>query len=196
MDRSPPGSTVHGISKARILECVAISYSWESSGPRDWTHVSCLAGVFFTTEPPGKPHWRTTALYFLLNSAITHILRPVLLLLFFSMVSSFPLSGGPGHLWTGYMLIWYTYWSNGQKGMLRKFLRGEEFSCGDSQVFSRKSETPILIRESGSPCQAQWIHWVLEAKILKYVNPQCVSISKCINVCPQHTFQSCMTTLH
>ena len=26
------------------------------SGPRDWTHISCLAGRFFTIEPPGKPH--------------------------------------------------------------------------------------------------------------------------------------------
>ena len=23
--------------------------------PRDWTQVSCTAGVFFTAEPPGKP---------------------------------------------------------------------------------------------------------------------------------------------
>ena len=28
----------------------------KSSGPRDWTHISCLAGRFFTTEPPGKPY--------------------------------------------------------------------------------------------------------------------------------------------
>ena len=28
----------------------------KSAGPRDWTHISCLAGRFFTTEPPGKPH--------------------------------------------------------------------------------------------------------------------------------------------
>ena len=175
MDCSPPGSSVHGISQARILECVAISFSWESSGPRDWTHVSCLAVVFFITEPPGKPHWRTTALYFLLNSAITYILSPVFFIFIFSWYHSFPLSGGPGHLWTGYMLIWYTYWSNGQKGILRKSLRGEELYCGDSQVFSRKGGTPTLIRKSDSPCQAQWIHWVLEAKILKYVNPSQIS---------------------
>ena len=37
---TPPGSSVHGISQARILEWVAISFSRESSEPRDPTHVS------------------------------------------------------------------------------------------------------------------------------------------------------------
>ena len=41
--------------QARILEWVAISSSRGSSRPRDWTHISCLAGRFFTTVPPGKP---------------------------------------------------------------------------------------------------------------------------------------------
>ena len=40
MDHSPPGSSVHGISQARILEWVAISSSRGSSWPRDWTQVS------------------------------------------------------------------------------------------------------------------------------------------------------------
>ena len=35
MDCSPPGSSVHGISQARILEWVAISFSRGSSWPRD-----------------------------------------------------------------------------------------------------------------------------------------------------------------
>ena len=54
MDYSPPGSFVHGISQARILEWVDVSSSRGSSQPRDWTHVSCIAGTFFTTKPPGK----------------------------------------------------------------------------------------------------------------------------------------------
>ena len=54
MDCSRPGSSVLGISQARILEWVAISFSRGSSWPRDWTCVSCLAGKFFTTEPQGK----------------------------------------------------------------------------------------------------------------------------------------------
>ena len=54
MDCSPP-SSVHRIAQARILEWVAISFSRGSSPPRDQTWVSCIAGRFFTTEPPGKP---------------------------------------------------------------------------------------------------------------------------------------------
>ena len=51
MNCSPPGSSVHGISQARILEWVAISFSREL---RNRTHVSCIASWFSTTEPPGK----------------------------------------------------------------------------------------------------------------------------------------------
>ena len=40
MDYSPPGSSVHGISKARILEWVVISFSTGSSQPREWTCIS------------------------------------------------------------------------------------------------------------------------------------------------------------
>ena len=54
MNCSPPGSSVCGISQARIQEWVAISFSRGSSQPRDQTHVSCIAGRFFTAEPPGK----------------------------------------------------------------------------------------------------------------------------------------------
>ena len=58
IDCSPPGPSVHGISQARILQCVAISYSRESSWPRDQTLICCspvLVARFFTTVPPGKP---------------------------------------------------------------------------------------------------------------------------------------------
>ena len=48
VDCSPLGSSVHGISQARVLECVAISFSRRSSQPRDRTRVSCIAGRFFT----------------------------------------------------------------------------------------------------------------------------------------------------
>ena len=39
-----PGSSVHGILQARILEWVTISFSRGSSWPRDWTRISCIAG--------------------------------------------------------------------------------------------------------------------------------------------------------
>ena len=47
MDYSPPGSSVHRISQARILDWVAISFSRGSSRPRDRTQVSHIAGGFF-----------------------------------------------------------------------------------------------------------------------------------------------------
>ena len=56
MDCKPAGSSIHGIPQARILEGVVISSSRVSSWPRDWTHISCLTGWFFTTEPPGNNH--------------------------------------------------------------------------------------------------------------------------------------------
>ena len=59
MDYSPPGSSVHGIFQARILEWVAISFSRGSSWSRDWTWVSCIACRFFA-EPPGKPFFSVT----------------------------------------------------------------------------------------------------------------------------------------
>ena len=42
--QSPPGSSVHGILQARILEWVAMPSSRGSSWPRDRTWVSCTAG--------------------------------------------------------------------------------------------------------------------------------------------------------
>ena len=47
-----PGSSVHGISQARVLEWVAMPSSRGSSRPRDRTCISCTSGRFFT-------HWAT-----------------------------------------------------------------------------------------------------------------------------------------
>ena len=48
MDCSLPGSSVHGILQARMLEWVFIYFSRGSSQPRNWIRVSCIAGGFFT----------------------------------------------------------------------------------------------------------------------------------------------------
>jgi len=64
-----PVSSVHGILQARILEWVAMPHSKGPSRPRDGTCVSCIfciAGRFFTAEPPGKPPVRYSLLLFLL----------------------------------------------------------------------------------------------------------------------------------
>ena len=47
VDRSPPGSSVHGILQAKILEWVVIPFSRGSSRPGGQTWVSCIAGRFF-----------------------------------------------------------------------------------------------------------------------------------------------------
>ena len=43
MDYSLPGSSVHGLSQARILKWVTISFSRGSSWPRDWTQFSYIS---------------------------------------------------------------------------------------------------------------------------------------------------------
>ena len=52
VDCNPPSSSVPGILQARVLEWVAISFSKESSRPRDQTQVSCTAGGFFRNWAP------------------------------------------------------------------------------------------------------------------------------------------------
>ena len=53
---SPPGSSVHGILQARIVEWVAISSARASSQPKDQTCISRIAGRFFTAQLPVKPY--------------------------------------------------------------------------------------------------------------------------------------------
>ena len=89
---SPPGSSVHGISQARILEWVVISFSRGSSPPRDQTCVSCnscTAGRFFTTEPAGKPPLSNN--YLSIPLPLQRILQLSSFLLFSSSLP--PLSG-------------------------------------------------------------------------------------------------------
>ena len=72
VDCSPPGSAVHGILQARILQWVAIPSSRGSSPPRDQTWVSCIAGRFYflPSEPPGKPSPPTPSQMELLLKAV------------------------------------------------------------------------------------------------------------------------------
>ena len=59
MDCSLPGSSVHGIFQAIVLEWIAISFSRGSSQPRDQTRVSCIVDrsftVWATREIQGRP---------------------------------------------------------------------------------------------------------------------------------------------
>ena len=55
VDCSPPGSSVHGILQARVLQWVAISFSRGSSQPRDQTQVSDIAGRVFIIWAAREP---------------------------------------------------------------------------------------------------------------------------------------------
>ena len=54
MDCSLPGSSVHGIFQARMLEWAATSFSRGSSQPKDGTQVSRIAADSLFSESPGK----------------------------------------------------------------------------------------------------------------------------------------------
>ena len=57
-------SSVHGISHARILEWIAISFSRGSSRPRDWTHVTGFGRQILTAEPAGNPLYEKQSMRF------------------------------------------------------------------------------------------------------------------------------------
>ena len=54
MECNSPGSSVHGISQARILQWVTIPSFRGSSWPRGWTQVSCVSCICFQADslPP------------------------------------------------------------------------------------------------------------------------------------------------
>ena len=71
MDCSPPGSAVHGIVQARILQWVAISFSRGSSWPRVLTCVSCV----FCIDRWTLYHWTTGEAQ---DTLITQVTKPLL----------------------------------------------------------------------------------------------------------------------
>ena len=60
----PPGSSVHGISQARILEWVAVFFSRGFSLPRDQTGVSCIGRQFLYCWATRKAPLFTDLIYF------------------------------------------------------------------------------------------------------------------------------------
>ena len=86
MDHSTPGSSVHGILQARMLEWVAMPFSRGSSWLRDWSQVSHTAGRFFTVW--AIIHWHGEKNFFSLF--IQHIVElPSFLNFFVSCCSSY-----------------------------------------------------------------------------------------------------------
>ena len=65
MECSPPASSVHGISRARILEWVAMPSSMGSSWPRDQMHLLCFLDCrqSLSTEPLGHRFLKNNFVY-------------------------------------------------------------------------------------------------------------------------------------
>ena len=64
-DCSPPGSSVHGILQARILEWAAVPSSKGSSQPRDQIQRLKSPASFLSLVPPGKPNTVATSYYYM-----------------------------------------------------------------------------------------------------------------------------------
>ena len=77
MNCSPPGSSVHGISQARILEWVAISFSGGSSRSGDRTcisWVSCIGGQILYHWATGEALWHKISTNKYYASVTTHVI--------------------------------------------------------------------------------------------------------------------------
>ena len=80
MDCNLPGSSVHGILQARILEGIAMPSSRGSALPRDRNQVSCIAGGFFTVwatrEALNTVRWAQFSIYSRANDSwlLSHVL--------------------------------------------------------------------------------------------------------------------------
>ena len=67
MDCSPPGYSVHGISQARVLEQVSISFSRGSYRTRDWTCVSCIGQRILYHWATSESWWRFSSVQSLIR---------------------------------------------------------------------------------------------------------------------------------
>ena len=77
LDCSPPGSSVYGISQARLLEWIARSSSKGSPWPRDWTRVSTLEGRFFATSTTWEAPSESASCSVVSDSLQLHELRVI-----------------------------------------------------------------------------------------------------------------------
>ena len=99
---SPPGSSVHGILQARILEQVAISSSRGSSQPRDWTCISCIGRWVLY-------HWTTwgASLFILVIVAVVQWLSSMPGSSVLHHFPEFPQISCPLSQWC-YLTIWFS----------------------------------------------------------------------------------------
>ena len=98
IDCSLPDSSVHGISQAKILEWVAISFSRGFSWPRGWTHVSCIGRLVLY-------HWTAAQCYIKDHLTCFHCL-----FLATALIGQFPLICLSGDSYVlMYLLVYYSF---------------------------------------------------------------------------------------
>ena len=141
MDCSPPGSSVHGILQARILEWVAMPSSRGSSRPRDWTWVSSVSStgrrILYHSHHLGAsviPEWSTEWSALLLPGIlVTSLSRPIFTVLNF-LTWSFTV-----HMFFGlnFKLLWSQLIINLQREMAFLF-------CWEA----RQSQRRLLVPQS------------------------------------------------
>ena len=109
MDSSPPGSSVHGILQARVLKWVAISFTRESSQPRDQTQVSSIdRQMLYRLSHQGPAQWRKD---FLFRDRILHFyLLPMFMLTPRPAPLRPALSEGPLSLKMRIQAVWFQQW--------------------------------------------------------------------------------------
>ena len=76
MECSPPGSSVHGILQARILQWVAIPFYRGSSQLRDQTQVSRTRGRFFTVWASREALYNNISLQLILHMTACTLYSP------------------------------------------------------------------------------------------------------------------------
>ena len=113
MDCSLPGSSIHGIFQARVLEWIAISFSRRSSRSRDWTWVSRIVGRCFTDWATREVHniWEE---YIILNAILYKVLS---LGIFWITCKGGTMCWENSVLYyqyvpLNYMHVWIFYWSS------------------------------------------------------------------------------------
>ena len=159
MDCSPSGSAVHGVLQAKILECVAMSPSRESSQPRDRTRSltsPALAGRFFTTNAT----W---------EALCTHILEYILFMFveFFENKLSMlgPLSSGYRGLQTDLPV--------GPVKLVSVFVKFNWGTAACSVAFALQCQNWVVARDQllSSPFWNKLADCLLTARIISCITP-------------------------
>ena len=117
-DYSLPGYSVQGISQARILKWIVISFSRGPSQPRNRTKPGSLvspvlAGRFFTTDPPGKPHGSSKEMFMCLGFQLCLALHKVFHILI-SQVTAFQRQSCKGKYLADLLMVlmFLRFWEN------------------------------------------------------------------------------------